>query len=295
MFHSTSMDIPPSWKDLNFRELDGTLMIIGAPDVGKSTFARYLFQQLHSVFTRIAFLDGDPGQGTFGPPATMTLTVTGDEESLLDSSRTRHVFIGALSPSRHMLPMLTGAARLTEAARQAQAMSIIYDTSGLVGTSGGGHILKLGQIDLLHPKVLFALQRHQELESVLAPLRRTRRVRIVELPLSRAVRQHDRTYRRERRAANFERFFTQASSLKLQWSQFAVLPRPRFERHQLLGFEDDQGFLITLGIVRKVFPTTREIEVLTPLKSLQAVDIIRVGDVLVDPLTFSNMPLTRGH
>jgi polynucleotide 5'-hydroxyl-kinase GRC3/NOL9 len=288
------MDIPPSWKALNVRELDGTLMIIGAPDVGKSTFARYLFQRLYSVFTRIAFLDGDPGQGTFGPPATMTLTVTGGKERF-DPSQTRHVFVGALSPSRHMLPVLTGAARLAEAARRAQVSSLIYDTSGLVGTSGGGHILKLSQIDLLHPKVLFALQRHEELEPLLAPLRRTRRVRIVELPLSSAVRQHDRTYRRERRNVNFQRFFSRASLLKLQWSRFAVLPRPRFERHQLVGFEDDQGFLVTLGIVQKVLPATREIEVLTPLESLQAVDIIRLGDVLVDPETFRNMPLTRGH
>lgn len=286
------MDIPTAWETLDPSGLQGRLMIIGAPDVGKSTFARYLFQRLCAAFAKVALLDGDPGQNTLGPPATMTLSVATRDEPLLTSERTWRVFIGALSPSRHMLQILTGAGRLMDAVRQENPQAIIYDTSGMVGSSGGGQNLKLAQIELLRPTVLFALQRNKELESLLLPLRRSRRVKVIELPLSSAAMQQTSSYRRARRAANFERFFTNAAIMKLAWSQFAVLPKPHFIRHQLVGFEDEQGFLISLGIVERILPLAGEIEVLTPLHSLHNLDVIRISDVRVDPKTFSNMTLS---
>lgn len=70
------LDIPPTWEKINLREARGTLMVIGATDTGKSTFARYLYRQLGAdPGRRVAFLDGDPGQSSLGPPATMTLAL----------------------------------------------------------------------------------------------------------------------------------------------------------------------------------------------------------------------------
>jgi len=63
--------------------LRGTIMVIGASDTGKSTLARYLFQELCRAGLRVAYLDGDVGQSTLGLPTTMTVALssrTGDEQ-----------------------------------------------------------------------------------------------------------------------------------------------------------------------------------------------------------------------
>ena len=62
-------EIPSPWEELDLSELSGTMMIVGASDVGKSTFSRYLFKRLCKIYPRVTYLDGDPGQSTLGPPA----------------------------------------------------------------------------------------------------------------------------------------------------------------------------------------------------------------------------------
>jgi polynucleotide 5'-kinase involved in rRNA processing len=55
---------------------EGIFMVIGAPDAGKSTFARYLFKRFQAEGLRAAFLDGDPGQASLGPPTMLTLSLS---------------------------------------------------------------------------------------------------------------------------------------------------------------------------------------------------------------------------
>jgi polynucleotide 5'-hydroxyl-kinase GRC3/NOL9 len=70
------LDIPPAWDKIDLREARGTLMVIGATDTGKSTFAQYLYRRLCAdPGRRVAYLDGDPGQSRLGPPTTMTLAL----------------------------------------------------------------------------------------------------------------------------------------------------------------------------------------------------------------------------
>ena len=57
-----NMDILPEWESIDPLQLRGTLLVVGAPDVGKSTFARYLYQRLQESNRRAAYLDGDPVQ-----------------------------------------------------------------------------------------------------------------------------------------------------------------------------------------------------------------------------------------
>ncbi|MFA5295957.1 MAG: Clp1/GlmU family protein [Methanoregulaceae archaeon] len=45
-----------------------------APDQGKTTFCRFLVQEL-SADTLTGFLDSDTGQSTIGPPATVGLAL----------------------------------------------------------------------------------------------------------------------------------------------------------------------------------------------------------------------------
>jgi polynucleotide 5'-kinase involved in rRNA processing len=48
------MDILPEWEKIDLARLRGTLLVVGAPDVGKSTLARYIYRRLRTVSPRVA-------------------------------------------------------------------------------------------------------------------------------------------------------------------------------------------------------------------------------------------------
>ena len=158
------VNVPTEWEQLTVARLRGTLLVIGATDVGKTIFARYLYQRLCSQSRRAAYLDGDPGQSTLGPPTVMTLAVglRGDG-SFPPRGGVWQSFVGAVSPRGHMLQVLVGASRLGRAAYDGGAEVLVYDTTGLVDAALGGLALKLAKVDLLRPTAVFALQRALEL------------------------------------------------------------------------------------------------------------------------------------
>jgi polynucleotide 5'-hydroxyl-kinase GRC3/NOL9 len=282
-----SLVIPPEWEKIDIESLTGVLMLIGAPDAGKSTFARFLHRRLAAAGRRPALLDGDPGQSSLGPPATMTAALAADTgETLPPAGFRRRWFVGAVSPVRHMLPLLAGAARLTGAMRLAGADPVIYDTTGLIQPPRGGCTLKWTKIDLLRPTTVFAFPRTDELEPLLAPLRR-RTLRLVELAPAPASKRRDPARRQEHRAAMFRAYFSGAWELKLAWSGLAVYPAPTaLERGRLAALEDEGGFVRALGIVLSSDRRARRTVLLTPAASLAGVEILRVGDLLVDPETY---------
>jgi polynucleotide 5'-hydroxyl-kinase GRC3/NOL9 len=289
------MEILPEWESINPEKLRGTLLVVGASDVGKSTFARYLFGRLQKSNERVAYLDGDPGQGRLGPPATMTLTSEQiGEEPFPDQGAVWRTFVGSSSPAGHMLPMVVGAARLVGAAQEAGFDVVVYDTTGLIDPDRGGTYLKLAKINLLRPSVLFALQRDRELDPLLRPLLRSRRLEVVKMPVSPNAKSRDLTSRRAFRAEQFTQYFADAEPKKLSWAQMAVFPSPAFRLNLLVAMEDPNGYVLGLGIVRKVAEASREVTLFTPLSSLEGVDSIELGDVVLDPRTYIDQPVRAG-
>lgn len=281
-----NIEIPPYWEQLNLEGLSGLLMVIGAPDTGKSTFARYLYARLCAFHERVAFIDGDIGQASLGPPTTMTLALRQGGETRFPPGGPRvRVFVGANSPRGHMLPTLIGVYKLARRAQELGATVTVMDTTGLIAPEQGGPALKQAKVDLLEPTVLFAIQRGSELEPILGPLRRSARTRVVELPAASAVRPRDPQTRRVHRARLFARYFADAYPLEISWARLAVFPAPRFERYRLVALEDRRGFALALGIVLEADHARKMLLLLTPAHSLSEVDALRVGDVWVNPET----------
>lgn len=282
-----SLDIPPNWADLDLSIFQGLVMVLGAADVGKSTFARYLFRSLSTIGCRVAFLDGDPGQSALGPPTTLTLAFNldaGDEP--LPDIQVKRCFVGSTTPRGHMLPTVVGAARLAKAAREGGVDTLIYDTSGLVAPRQGGLALKGAKIDLLRPVALVAIQREQELEPLLVPYRRSRRTQVVDLRPSPGVIKRDPPTRRQHRARQFGRYFAQVHTLTVDWTRIAVFPLPLFRVNRLIALENNLGFTLALGIVTRIDRQAQQVTLLTPLSSLAGVDALRLGDLQLDPHTF---------
>lgn len=294
-----SLDIPLAWQTIDLFQLQGILMVLGNPDVGKSTFSRFLYQRLCAVFRHVAYLDGDPGQSTLGPPGTMTLALAAEgEDAFPPRGRIWRSFVGSISPRGHMLQVLTGAARLTAAARMAGVQAVIYDSTGFVQPVGGGAHLKLAKIDLLRPAFLLALQQERELETLLIPLRRSQHLRVLDLPPSPAAHQRERSMRQAHRVVQYARYFANAHSLKVKWPQFAVFPSPDFGPNLLVALEDADGFTIGLGIVEEVNREGWGVILQTPLTSTKGVAAIRLGDMAIDLPNFSDRQLPfreKGH
>jgi polynucleotide 5'-hydroxyl-kinase GRC3/NOL9 len=287
-----SIHIPPAWERITLSALTGTVLVLGAPDTGKSTFARHLYRCLCACHERVAFVDGDVGQATLGPPTTMTLALgcPGDDAFPPAGPRFR-VFVGDVSPRGHMLPMLVGAHKLVQKARAEGVSVLVFDTTGLVDLAYGGGALKQAKIELLAPSTVVGIQRGHELEHLLVPLRHSHRTRLIDLPVSWAAQRREVTARRKHRATRFRLYFEGACELDVAWQRLAVFPAPAFSPGRLVALEDDAGLALGLGIVVASDLVGGTVTLHTPLSSLVGVDALRLGDLALDLQTFGETRL----
>lgn len=294
MIPSDAIEVPGAWEHLPIAELHGLIMVIGAADVGKSTFTQYLARRVAESGVTVAELDGDPGQSRLGPPATISLALyTADEVQHPDRVATRRMFIGSVTPSGHMLPVLVGAVRLVEAAWAQGAAAIVYDTSGFLDPARGGYALKLAKVNLLKPNWVIAIQRQGELEDFLRPLRGSQRCRVLDLKPALAVSRREMVERQAYRVRRFARYFAGAREIDLAWDALPVFPTPGFSPERLLAFEDQEGFTLGLGIVTASDPARHIVAILTPLPSLQGVSALVLGDICVEIQTYRDYRMER--
>jgi polynucleotide 5'-hydroxyl-kinase GRC3/NOL9 len=285
--------VPPAWERITFSALRDVILVIGASNTGKSTLARYLYHRLGEHHERRAFVDGDMGQASLGPPTTMTLALSepGDAGFPPPGPRFR-AFAGDISPRGHMLPTVVGMHRLVRKARDAGATAIVVDTTGLVHPDHGGGALKWAKVNLLRPSVVIGIQRQSELEHLLVPLRVSGRPRVIDRRVAPAVRERVVSERRAHRAKRFRRYFEGADTMEVEWRNLAVVPRPSFSGYQLVALEDQQGFVRGLGIVIAGDANRGTVHLRTPLDSMTGVDLIRLGDVVVDPRTYRDQRIS---
>ncbi len=187
-----------------------------------------------------------------------------------------------------MLQVLIGSYRLALAGLRKKARAIVWDTSGFVSLPSGGTTLKWAKIDLLQPSTVIAIQRSQELEPLLAPLRFRRSPKLIVLGPSPETVRRNPEERRAHRAEMYSRYFRQSRSVSLTWTRFAVYPSPVFDPGRLLALEDGKGFTTGLGVVQQIEPETNKLILWTPLTSLKDTRILRIGDLALDPQTFSD-------
>jgi polynucleotide 5'-hydroxyl-kinase GRC3/NOL9 len=290
-----SIVVPKAWLDLDLTKLSGVLLVIGAPDTGKTTFAHWLFGQLSGPERPTALLDGDVGQSVLGPPTTLTLTLPSKSSKASRGLGTSiHWFVGDVSPRGRMLLLVVGAGRLVQRALDAGTETVVVDTTGLVDRAHGGVALKHALVDQLQPTTLFALQRAGELEPILIPLRRLSRPLVVELPVPRVVRRRHIETRQAHRAGAFRRYFAGARVVRLPLRTRAVFEGQAFAPHRLLALQNASGFALALGVIEDWDEASAELSIITPLTETDAVASIRLGAIGVDAKTGREFRPGRG-
>ena len=184
------------------------VLVIGATDVGKSTFCRFLADSAVNRGLKTAFVDTDVGQSQIGPPTTIGMKSFHPESSPIqfNSIADQLYFVGELSPRGHTLEVLTGTRLMVDRARETEADFIVVDTSGYIHDAPAV-TLKQHKIELIRPNHVVCIGRSSELQRIVACYSQQDWLNIHYLLPHRKVRSKSSTARSRYRRAQFDAYF----------------------------------------------------------------------------------------
>jgi polynucleotide 5'-hydroxyl-kinase GRC3/NOL9 len=196
------MEIPKDWRNEMDRASSekGTIIVLGGADTGKTTFVKFLADELSQKGLKVAVIDSDMGQSAIGPPTTIGMVFYPERD------KEYFYFVGSISPMGHLLPTAVGVKKLTDRAKAMGAEVIIVDTTGYVSGEGAQQ-LKHSKIELLRPNLIIALDRENEIGSLIAPYLTNSFVKIDKLSVPQAVHSKTMKFRREYREKKFRKYF----------------------------------------------------------------------------------------
>jgi len=284
--------IPSEWEAV-LRALrdrgSGMVYVVGAADRGKTTFCRWLTARLANV-ALAGFLDCDIGQSTLGPPATVGLALYKDS---VDCPRATFLrFVGAVTPSGHMVQELVGALRLKERAREEGASFLVVDSPGWV-VEPAAQEFHVRMIDLLQPDLVVGFERGPELEGILVNFRRHPRIQIIECAAPPQVVERKRDWRRLYRFQRFSEYFANAVPHARFLSGLGVhgrMPESFREdswRDLLIALCDAEMMVVALGLVDRLDLVSGTLAFRAPPHDAHRVATVHVGSIQVD---LSNPP-----
>lgn len=267
----------------------GVVMLIGAPDTGKTTLARLLLADALNANRTVAFIDADVGTPTVGPPACVGMKwirSQADMASLAVADELR--FVGSVQPQGVVLPHVVAAADLVEVARR-DADFIVLDTTGVV-SGVVGQTLKYHLMELCNPAIVIAMQRGGEMEPTIGMLRRFLSARVAKVtpdgvtplgPLERAE------IRREAFAVELG---GELERWRVSHDVFAPTLPEAFDESRLdgmlVGVQDKKGRCLGLGALQSdgdsIFVATHHGDQMHGL---------RLGSLRIDLETFATAPV----
>ena len=235
------------------------VLVIGATDVGKSTFCRFLIEQGVTAGLRVGFVDADVGQSQIGPPTTIGLKVFAPNDSTVSlkeiaGAPDAFYFVGWTSPERHLLQCVAGTRLMVDAALKTGADFIVVDTTGYI-EGDTAVVLKQHKIELVKPTHLICLHRSRELETIVAPFESNDTIQTHRLSLHRSVRSKSDDFRRKYRESRFTCYFSDCVQEMLPFAQIRGQRTPFFngrqanpkEQEMLSDFVDDRVFYAEWG------------------------------------------------
>jgi polynucleotide 5'-kinase involved in rRNA processing len=141
--------------------LSETVLVLGASDTGKTTFAIELAILL-AKNQPVAFIDADIGQSRIGPPTAVGWSLVNDSKKDFSQFDTKGLFfVGAVSPVGHLLQFTAALVKCVRQAAEA-ARILVIDTPGYVANPAATS-LWWAVSDILMPTKILLLQRHDEL------------------------------------------------------------------------------------------------------------------------------------
>ena len=212
------------------------VLVIGAIDVGKSTFCRFLIERGVASGLKVGFVDTDVGQSQIGPPTTIGLKIFSSGSKvrqdsisslLLDDEPDGLYFVGWTSPEHHLLQCVTGTRLMVDAALEAGADFIVIDTTGYVeGITAV--VLKQHKIELVKPTHVICIHRSHVLDPITACFEGIDTIQMDYLPPHISVSSKSSAFRREYRELSFDRYFSDCVQAVLPFDQIHGQRTPFF-------------------------------------------------------------------
>lgn len=226
-------------------------MLVGAPDTGKSSFARRLLGAAVDAGKTAAYVDADVDQSTTGPPTCVGLHLVRTRRHLDEIRRADALqFVGSTTPEGLVLQQVVATAAQVNRVRT-EADLVVVDTTGVV--SGViGQTLKYHKMELCRPDVVVGLQRGAELEPIVGMLRRFFTADVEVADVDPDVKPASPEDRRSRRTAAFaEAFAPPLQRWRVRPTVFAPSLPPGLDLSRLdgmlVGLQDGAGWCLGLG------------------------------------------------
>ena len=220
--------IPKSWQAaintvLANESKPAVIMIVGAIDVGKTSFCVYLANMALREKRRVAIVDADLGQSDLGPPSTIgycRITKPIRDPFEIEAEDIR--FIGVTSPSSASSEVISGIAEMTGKALKPGADLVIVNTDGWVEGEDAVRY-KLALAKRIKPSMLIGIQEQSELTFLLGALAEIQSIAVESSP---AVRKRDREERKLLRELGYKKYLKGASvqSFPLNWVRVSGVP-----------------------------------------------------------------------
>jgi len=220
--------IPKSWETTVSTVLADAhkpviVMIVGAVDVGKTSFCAYLANRALKEKRRVAVVDADLGQSDLGPPSTISFSrIAKPIRDPFEIGAENICFVGVTSPSSALSEVIDGIATMTERVLRLGTDLLIVNTDGWVEGEDAVRY-KLALAKRIKPHMVIGIQEQNELTFLLGALTEVPNASIEPSP---AVRKRDREERKLLRELGYKKYLKGAAiqSFPLGWVEISGVP-----------------------------------------------------------------------
>lgn len=244
------------------------VLVLGGIDTGKTYFTKELANYFVSHGKKVAIIDSDVGQAYIGPPTTIGLGIL--EKGISPEKEIPPAalyFVGSVSPVKYLLPTVVGTKLMVEKASVLGVDKVIVDTGGLI-QGGLGRITKCSKIEIVSPDHLVVIQRKKEAEHIIESYEHAN-ISIHRIKVSPHAKIRTPAQRAVYRAAKFKHFFKAAKLQELSLKRIDLsykLGKPEKFNDILISLDDENGEVLSLGVIKEISFAKRHISFLSPLK-----------------------------
>ncbi len=221
------------------------VMFLGGVDTGKThTTVSFLKYFVHHG-KKVGYIDADIGQSNISVPATIGYAkLEGKLEDLAKVTPSKVYFVGSITPTRHLLPIIVGIKKMVDVAKRDDVDIIVIDTTGMV-KGIGGRVLKEYIVELIAPATVIALSRAGEIDHILKVIEK-KNIILYKFTSSENVRTKDMKQRKYNREKKFKRYFEGAKERVFDLSNYALIGT-FYGSGQKMGEEELEKFSKEIG------------------------------------------------
>ncbi|MEM1569461.1 MAG: Clp1/GlmU family protein [Candidatus Bathyarchaeia archaeon] len=255
---------PPEWVQVvdKVLEVKGTVLIVGAVDVGKSTLCTLITNRMLLKGLKVGVIEGDVGQAEIGPPTTVSLAIPKlPSPDLFRQDPMTSEFIGSTSPMGFEEEIIEAIRKLKNEAENLGVDLLVVNTDGWIEDEKAV-TYKVKLADTLKPSLVVVLSNEEELEELKRRL--SEKFNVIIVPQLSRARKRSREARKELRELSYQKNLRGSTvrSIPISWIRIlnhdlgtgVVLSDDRFKKlnEQLngglvYGEETPNGLLLVLN------------------------------------------------